>query len=80
MSRHRGAKLPRRCELLGEISLLSILSEQLTLQLTYIGSVLIFVVGYNLLFSDRKIKVANMLPALLIPVLWEGIRWLWSLL
>ncbi len=57
-----------------------ILSEQLTLQLTYIGSVLIFVVGYNLLFSDRKIKVANMLPALLIPVLWEGIRWLWSLL
>ena len=23
MSRHRGAKLPRRCELLGEISLLS---------------------------------------------------------
>lgn len=57
-----------------------ILSEQLTLQLTYIGSVLIFVVGYNLLFSDRKIKVANMLPALLIPVLWEGIQWLWSLL
>ena len=57
-----------------------ILSDQLTLQLTYIGSVLIFVVGYNLLFSDRKIKVANMLPALLIPVLWEGIQWLWSLL
>ena len=50
------------------------LSDRLTLQLSYIGSVLIFVVGFNLVFSDRKMKVANMLPALLIPVAWECIQ------
>ncbi|MBQ3133269.1 MAG: DUF554 domain-containing protein [Clostridia bacterium] len=69
----------------GAITLLArviepLLSAQLTLELTYIGSVLIFVVGYNLIFADRKIKVGNMLPALLIPVIWEVLQWAWSLL
>ena len=57
-----------------------VLTEQLTQNLTFIGSVLIFVVGFNLLFSERKMRVANMLPALLVPIAWELLQWLWSLL
>ena len=56
------------------------LTEQMTQNLTFIGSVLIFVVGFNLLFSERKMRVANMLPALLVPIAWELLQWLWSLL
>jgi len=40
--------------------------------LSLIGSMLICVVGMNLMF-DKKIKVANMLPSLLIAVLWAYI-------
>lgn len=57
-----------------------VLTEQMTTNLTFIGSVLIFVVGFNLLFSERKIRVANMLPALLVPIAWELLQWLWSIL
>ena len=57
-----------------------VLTEQMTQNLTFIGSVLIFVVGFNLLFSERKMRVANMLPALLVPIAWELLQWLWSLL
>ena len=39
--------------------------------LSSIGSVLIFGVGVNLLFPDRKISVANLLPALVIACLWR---------
>jgi len=38
--------------------------------LSSVGSVLIFGVGVNLLFPDRKICVANLLPALIIACLW----------
>ena len=37
--------------------------------LSYVGSILIFCVGINLLF-DKKIKVANMLPALVVAAVW----------
>lgn len=37
--------------------------------LSIVGSMLIFCVGINLMF-DKKIKVANMLPSLLIAILW----------
>jgi len=39
--------------------------------LSTVGSVLIFCVGLNLMFGKR-VKVANMLPALLIAALWRG--------
>ncbi len=69
----------------GSITLLSkvvepILTEQMTQNMTFIGSVLIFVVGFNMLFSERKIRVANMLPSLLVPIVWELLQWLWSIL
>ena len=39
--------------------------------LSSVGSVLIFGVGVNLLFPDKKISVANLLPALIIACLWR---------
>jgi len=46
------------------------LSDGLINNISYIGSVLIFGVGINLIFG-KKIKVGNMLPALLVPVIYE---------
>jgi len=39
--------------------------------LSYVGNLLIFCVGWNLLNPDKKIRVANMLPALLIALVWS---------
>lgn len=39
--------------------------------LSSVGNVLIFGVGVNLLFPDKKIRVANLLPALIIACLWR---------
>lgn len=38
--------------------------------LSYVGNVLIFAVGINLIW-DKNIRVANMLPALIIAILWH---------
>lgn len=40
--------------------------------LSSVGSVLIFGVGVNLLFPNKKISVANLLPALIIACLWRS--------
>lgn len=48
------------------------MSDHLILMLSGIGSVLIFGVGLNLI-APKKCKVGNLLPALLIPVIYEGI-------
>ena len=48
------------------------MSDHLITNLSGVGSVLIFSVGLNLLFP-KKIRVGNMLPALLVPVAYEGI-------
>lgn len=47
-----------------------VMSDQLIANLSYIGSVLIFTVGINLVFG-KTVKVGNMLPALLGPVVYE---------
>lgn len=46
------------------------LNAQTILELSYIGSVLIFGIGINLLFG-KKVRVGNILPALLIPIIYE---------
>lgn len=46
------------------------LSEALIGNLSYVGSILIFVVGLNLAFG-KQFKVGNMLPAILVPVIYE---------
>ncbi|HFR3342412.1 TPA: DUF554 domain-containing protein [Streptococcus suis] len=58
----------------GAITLLASLIEplmtaQALANLSFIGSVLIFCVGVNIIW-DRKIRVANMLPAVLVAVVW----------
>lgn len=47
-----------------------IMSEQALANLSLIGSVLIFCVGVNIIW-DKKLPVANMLPAILLAVLWS---------
>ena len=46
------------------------LSEQLISNLSFIGSILIFGIGINMIFG-KKIKCGNLLPAVLVPVVYE---------
>ena len=46
-----------------------IMTEAVLGNLSYVGSVLIFCVGVNLVWG-KKVKVANMLPAVVIAVIW----------
>lgn len=46
-----------------------IMTEAVLDNISYVGSVMIFCVGINLLFG-KKIKVANLLPALLVAGIW----------
>lgn len=48
----------------------SIISTALIETLSYVGSALIFCVGVNLV-REKTFRVANMLPSLLVPILWE---------
>ena len=47
------------------------MTELALANLSGVGNVLIFAIGVNLLFPDKKISVANLLPALVIACLWE---------
>ena len=47
------------------------MTEVALANLSAVGNVLIFAVGVNLLFPDKKISVANLLPALIIACLWR---------
>ena len=38
--------------------------------LSYVGNLLIFCVGWNLIHTDKPIRVANMLPSLVVAVVW----------
>ena len=44
------------------------LTDALISQISCIGSVLIFAIGFNLMF-DKKVKVGNLLPAVLFPII-----------
>ena len=46
------------------------LSEQMIANLSFIGSVLIFGIGINMIFG-KKIKCGNLLPAVLVPIIYE---------
>jgi len=48
----------------------AVIRDTLIEQLSFVGSALIFCVGVNLV-REKTFRVANMLPALLIPVFWE---------
>lgn len=46
------------------------LSDRLILNLSFVGSILIFAIGINMIFG-KKIKTGNLLPAILIPIVYE---------
>ena len=46
------------------------LSERLISNISFIGSILILGIGVNMIFG-KKIKVGNLLPAVLIPIIYE---------
>lgn len=48
----------------------AVIQDGLIEQLSFVGSALIFCVGINLV-KEKTFRVANMLPALLIPIFWE---------
>ena len=48
----------------------AVIQDGLIEQLSFVGSALIFCVGVNLV-KEKTFRVANMLPALLIPIFWE---------
>ncbi len=50
-----------------------LMSERLIGNLSFVGSALIFCVGVNLAFG-KKFKTGNLLPALLVPALYEALR------
>ena len=57
----------------GSITLLAgfvrpFLSELIIGKVSFVGSILIFALGINLVF-DRKLKIGNMLPAIFMPLL-----------
>ncbi|MDF2908260.1 MAG: putative rane protein [Herbinix sp.] len=46
------------------------LSDQMVANLSFIGSILIFGIGINMIFG-KKIKCGNLLPAVLVPIVYE---------
>ena len=54
----------------------TVISNALIGELSFVGSALIFCVGVNLV-REKTFRVANMLPALLVPIFWELINMLW---
>ena len=50
-----------------------LLSDTLILQMSAIGSILIFAIGLNMLF-DKKLKVGNLLPAIFLPILFAVLK------
>ncbi|MDO5298458.1 MAG: DUF554 domain-containing protein [Clostridia bacterium] len=54
--------------------IMPLMTDTALANLSFVGSVLIFCVGINLLFG-KKVKVANYLPALVIAILWALFGW-----
>lgn len=55
----------------------NVMTDQMLTGMSLVGNVLIFGVGINLAFGKR-IRVGNMLPALIVPIVWELIRGLFA--
>ncbi len=47
-----------------------IMTEAALSNLSFVGNMLIFCVGVNLVFENTRIKVANLLPAIIVAVAW----------
>ena len=70
-----GGSLESRGTLMLVISLVSsllrpIMTPEVLDAISLVGGVLIFCVGWNILWHEKKIRVANLLPALVVAVVW----------
>ena len=59
----------------GSVTLLArsiepVMTDAALSNLSFVGNMLIFCVGINLVFENTRIKVANMLPAIVVAVAW----------
>lgn len=52
------------------------LSNELILQISCVGSILIFAIGINMIFG-KKINVGNLLPAIIFPIIFALIKSVW---
>ena len=50
------------------------LQGELLDQICMVGYAMVLCIGINFIVKDAKIKTANLLPALLVPVVWAGIQ------
>ena len=48
-----------------------ILTQEALSNISYVGNILIFAIGINIVW-DKKIRIANMLPALIIAAVWAA--------
>ena len=55
---------------LGARFMASVFTPEALSNLSYVGNLLIFCVGWNLIHTDKHIRVANMLPSLVIAIIW----------
>lgn len=58
---------------LGASFLAPLLTETVIAQMSFVGSILIMGIGFNFLY-EPKLKLANMLPAMFIPLVWYIIQ------
>ncbi len=52
------------------------MTEVLIGQMSCVGSILIFAIGFNMIFG-KKIKVGNLLPAIIFPIIFTLLRAVW---
>ncbi len=57
-----------------------VMTDVLIGQLSLVGSVLVLAIGFNLLFDKKIVKVGNLLPAVLVPVFYQLILKIISLI
>jgi len=55
---------------LGASLLMPVFTPAAMSNMSYVGNLLIFCVGWNLIHGEKKIRVANLLPSLLIAIAW----------
>lgn len=55
---------------LGSKLIAPILTPEAMSNMSYVGNLLIFCVGWNLIHGEKKVRVANLLPALIIAMAW----------
>lgn len=65
--------------LLGKFGLSNVLTGELMSQFSFVGYAIIMAIGLNFILTE-KIKTANMLPSMLVPIIWHYLVILFNLI